>query len=51
MLRARRKIVGERRQAELGAHIGEAAHQEGALVHPLLDAAEGMLVSSASTKE
>ena len=22
------QIVGERRQAELGAHIGEAAHQE-----------------------
>ena len=37
------QIVGERRQAELGAHIGEAAHQEGALMHPLLDAAEGML--------
>jgi hypothetical protein len=33
------QIVGERRQAELGAHVGEAAHQEGALIHPLLDTA------------
>src|SRR5580704_9637639 len=45
------QIVGERRQAELGAHIGEAAHQEGALVHPLLDAAEGMLDDLAATVE
>src|SRR6202042_3692193 len=35
-------VVGKRRQAELGADIFEAAHQERALVHPLLDAAEGM---------
>src|ERR1700729_2299555 len=45
------QIVGERRQAELGAHIGEAAHQEGALIHPLLDAAEGMLNDLAATVE
>src|ERR1700678_2579337 len=45
------QIVGERRQAELGAHIGEAAHQEGALVHPLLDAAEGMLDDLTATVE
>src|SRR6202030_1402508 len=45
------QIVGERRQAELGAHIGEAAHQEGALIHPLLDAAEGMLDDLAATVE
>jgi hypothetical protein len=31
------------RQAELGAHFFQAAHEEGALVHPLLDRAEGML--------
>jgi hypothetical protein len=37
------QIVGERGQAELGAHVGEAARQKGALVHPLLDAAEGVL--------
>jgi hypothetical protein len=37
------QIVDERREAEFGAHIVEASHQEGALVHPLLDAAEGML--------
>src|SRR5580704_11919960 len=45
------QIVGERRQAELGAHVGEAAHQEGALIHPLLDAAEGMLNDLATTVE
>jgi hypothetical protein len=45
------QIVGERRQAELGAHVGEAAHQEGALIHPLLDAAEGMLDDFAATVE
>jgi hypothetical protein len=39
------QIVDERGQAELGADIFEAARQERALVHPLLDAAEGMLVS------
>ena len=37
------QIVDERRQAELGAHLIETSHQEGALIHPLLDAAEGML--------
>src|SRR3984957_7727270 len=51
MLRARRKIVGKRRQAELGAHVGEAAHQERALMHPLLDAAERMLDDLAPTVE
>ena len=45
------QIVGERRQAELGAHVGEAAHQEGALTHPLLDAAERMLDDLAATVE
>src|SRR5580698_4888250 len=45
------QIVGERGQAELGAHVGEAAHQEGALIHPLLDAAEGMLNDLATTVE
>jgi hypothetical protein len=45
------QIVGERRQAELGAHVGEAAHQERALMHPLLDAAERMLNDLAPTVE
>ena len=31
------QIVDERRQAELGADLVEAAHEKGALVHPLLD--------------
>src|ERR1700730_4326900 len=31
------QIVGKRRQAELGAHLLEATHEEGPLVHPLLD--------------
>jgi hypothetical protein len=35
--------MGERGQAELGADVVETAHQERALVHPLLDRAEGML--------
>jgi hypothetical protein len=33
----------ERCEAELSPDIVEALHQEGVLVHPLLDAAEGML--------
>jgi hypothetical protein len=37
------QIVGERRQTELGVDVGEALHEECALVHPLLDGAEGML--------
>jgi hypothetical protein len=45
------QVVGERRQAELGAHVGEAAHQEGALVHPPLDAAEGVLDDFAATAQ
>ena len=44
------QIVDERREAEFGAHIVEASHQEGALVHPLLDAAEGMLDDLATPK-
>ncbi len=36
------QIVGERGQAEFGAHFSQAAHQERALIHPLLDAAERM---------
>ena len=35
------QIVDERREAELSLDIvSEALHQKGALVHPLLDAAE-----------
>jgi hypothetical protein len=45
------QIIGERGQAELGAHVGEAAHQEGALIHPLLDAAERMLDDLAAAVE
>jgi hypothetical protein len=37
------QIVDERREAELGPDIVEPPHQKGAPVHPLLDAAEGML--------
>src|ERR1700731_1343078 len=37
------QIIDERGQTELGADIVEALHQKGALVHPLLDRAEGML--------
>jgi len=29
------RIVDERREAELGAHVIDASHQEGALIHPL----------------
>ena len=45
------QIVGERRQAELRAHALEAAHQEGALIHPLFDAAERMLDDLAAAVE
>ncbi len=45
------QIVGERRKAELGAHVGEAAHQERALIHPLLDAAERMFDPLATAVE
>ena len=45
------QIVDERREAELGAHIIDASHQEGALIHPLLDAAEGMLDDLAAAVE
>src|SRR4051794_30961887 len=31
------QIISKRCQTELAADIGEAPHQEGALVHPLLD--------------
>src|SRR6202023_3803905 len=37
------EIVDECREAELSPDIVEALHQKGARVHPLLDAAEGML--------
>src|ERR1700726_3089464 len=37
------QIIDERGQTELGADIVEALRQKGALVHPLLDRAEGML--------
>jgi hypothetical protein len=43
------EIVDECREAELGAHVIDASHQEGALIHPLLDAAEGMLDDLAAT--
>src|SRR5450759_3633868 len=36
------QIVDERRQAELGPDVVESLHQKCALVHPLLDRAEGM---------
>jgi hypothetical protein len=36
------EIIDERGKAELGPDIVESLHQEGALVHPLLDAAERM---------
>ena len=36
------EIIGKRRQAELAAHVGQALHEEGSLVHPLLDRAERM---------
>jgi hypothetical protein len=42
-INGRSQIVDERCEAELSPDIVEALHQEGALVHPLLDAAEGML--------
>jgi hypothetical protein len=45
------QIVDERGQAELGADIFEAAHQERARVCPLLYAAEGMLDDLAATVE
>ena len=37
------EIIGERGLAELGIHAVEPPHQERALVHPLLDRAEGVL--------
>ena len=40
-----------RREAELGAHVIDASHQEGALIYPLLDAAEGMLDDLAAAVE
>ncbi len=45
------QIVDERREAELSPDIVEALHQKGALVHPLLDAAEGMLDELATPVE
>ena len=31
------QVVGERRQAKLGVDVGEPAHEERTLVHPLID--------------
>lgn len=45
------QIVDERRQAELGPHLVEPLHQESSLVHPLFDAAEGVLDAFAATVE
>jgi hypothetical protein len=45
------EIVGERSQAELGPDIVEAPHQESALIHPLLDAAEGVLDGLTAPRE
>jgi hypothetical protein len=42
-INGRSQIVDERCEAKLSPDIVEALHQEGALVHPLLDATEGML--------
>ena len=36
------RLVGERGQTELTTNLLQTAHQERALVHPLLDAAERM---------
>ena len=45
------QIVGVRGQAEIGAHVGKAARQDGVLVHPLLDAAEWALDDLAAPVE
>jgi hypothetical protein len=45
------EIVDERGETELAADIVEAPHQEGALVHPLLDRAEGVLDGLAAAVE
>ena len=45
------QIVDERGQAELSAHLFEAAHQERALVHPLFDRAERVFDRLAATVE
>jgi hypothetical protein len=45
------QIGDARREAERGAPIVEASHHESALVHPLLDAAEGMLDGRATPVE
>src|SRR5260370_810002 len=45
------QIVDERRQAEFSAHFFQAAHQERALIHPLLDAAERMFDRLATAVE
>jgi 2-polyprenyl-6-methoxyphenol hydroxylase-like FAD-dependent oxidoreductase len=45
------QIVDECREAELSTDIVEALHQKGAVVHPLLDAAEGMLGEFATAIE
>jgi hypothetical protein len=43
------EVVGERRQAEFGADLLQAAHQKRALVHPLFDRAERVLDHGCST--
>src|SRR5271165_5570268 len=45
------QIVDERCQAEFGAHFFQAAHQERALIHPWLDAAERMFDRLATAVE
>src|SRR3954468_11523658 len=45
------EIIGKRSEAELAADIGETAHQEGALVHPLLDRTERVLDNLATPIE
>src|SRR5450759_5416394 len=45
------QIVDERRQAELGPDVVESLHQKCALVHPLLDRAEGMFDGLAAPVE
>jgi hypothetical protein len=45
------QIIDEGGQTELGADFFEAAHEEGALVHPLFDGAEGVLNDFAAAIE
>jgi len=45
------QVVGDGRQAELGAHVFQPAHQECALAHPLLHRAERVLDALAALVE